>query len=296
VTRFNVKTFDDLLAEYVRERGDPAWKPIQLGFGTLDTEMRGVSPGQVCAIAARAGVGKTFLLNSVLHNFARLRPDSAALNLSLEMPAVEWLERQLAMHENVAPEEVEHWARQNELAGHSRLFLERMQHALICDSMLRLNEVQSVIAEARSKLPADVPLRLVLVDYLGLIGTEGRSDYERASAIGRGLKEIAKAESVAIVVAAQLSRAAGDGSEPVALDMLRDSGVIEEAADFVIGCWRPGEAKNIAPAEADELENTLRVRLLKNRKGKQGRIVDLAFGDPSRKVYEPADPFAALEA
>jgi hypothetical protein len=43
--RFDVKTYGELLAEYERERSDPAWRPVHLGFGTIDAEIRGVSPG-----------------------------------------------------------------------------------------------------------------------------------------------------------------------------------------------------------------------------------------------------------
>ena len=292
---FAVRTFDEVLAEYERERSDPAWAPLRLGFGSLDADMRGLSPGQVCTIAARTAVGKTFLLGSVLDNFARGRPSDGALTLSLEMPAAEWAERQLAIYEGVAPEEVERWARHGELKARSRSFLKGARRLLVCETGLRLPEIRPAIAEARSALPGGTPLRLVLVDYLGLIGDSGRSDYERASAVARGLKGIAKAEGLALIVAAQLSRAGGDGSAEVGLEMIRDSGAIEEASDFVIGAWRPGQAKGLTPPEELELANTLRVQLLKNRKGRAGRTVDLAFRDPSRKVYEPADPFAAME-
>ena len=139
-----------------------------------------------------------------------------------------------------------------------------------------------------------VPLRLVLVDYLGLIGSTGKDAYERASAIGRGLKAIAKAEKVAIIVATQLSRAGGDGSEPVTLPMLRDSGVIEESLDFLIRAWRPGKAAGLPPADALSLRDVVRVAILKNRKGSDGRWIDVRFRPDSRRLYEDADPFAEI--
>jgi replicative DNA helicase len=166
-----------------------------------------------------------------------------------------------------------------------------MRHALVVEEAVSLDDLPALLGEARKLLP--VPLRLVLVDYLGLLGSEGRDAYERASRLGKGLKAVAKAQSVAIVVAMQLSRAGGDGSEEVTPVMLRDSGVLEESLDFLLGCWRPGRAKNLDPPDELNLRDVLRVAVLKNRKGRDGRVVDLRFRPESRRLYEEADPFEA---
>jgi replicative DNA helicase len=136
---------------------------------------------------------------------------------------------------------------------------------------------------------------LLLIDYLGLLDAPDRTAYERASRIGKALKNVAKREAVAIVVAMQVSRAGGSGAEPVTLDMLRDSGVIEESCDFVLGAWQPGGAPDLKPPEKMELRDLMRVAILKNRKGRSGQIVDLRFRPDSRRLYEPADPFLAAE-
>ena len=101
------------------------------------------------------------------------------------------------------------------------------------------------------------------------------------------MKTLAKAEQVAIVVALQVSRAGGDGSEPVTIAMLRDSGVLEESLDFLLGGWRPGKAAHLSPEEQVELRDVMRVAILKNRKGQDGRIVDLHFRAESRRLHEP---------
>ncbi len=280
-----VRTFDELLADYAKERSGPQHEPVRLGFGSLDADMRGISAGQVCGIAARTAVGKTWVLNAVTDAFAA-REDSGALILSLEMPGAEWAERQLAIAADVAPEQVEAWARQGELAQYAQPFLERMRDTVVVEQPTRFKELPGVLSEASQRL--SVPLRLVLIDYLGMIGSDGRDAYERASQLGRGLKDLAKEERVAVVVATQLSRAGGDGSQPVSIDMLRDSGVLEESVDFLLGCWRPGKAAGLAPPEAMALRDVMRVALLKNRKGEDGRIVDLRFRSASRRLYEPA--------
>ena len=286
----DIKTYNELLAAYERERSDPDYQPFRLGFGSLDAEIRGVSPGQVLGIAARTGVGKTFLLETIEQNVA-VRTDSGSLACSLEMPGLEWAERAVAIAADVAPEQVEVWAREKQLSAHTHEFLGRMRHALVVEQATALDHLPELISEARARLP--VPLRLVLVDYLGLLRTEGRDAYERATRLAVGIKQVAKDAQVALVVAMQLSRAGGDGSEEVTLTMLRDSGAIEESVDFLLGCWQPGKAKNLDLAEELNLRDVLRVAVLKNRKGRIGRVVDLRFRSESRRLYEEADPFEA---
>ncbi|MDQ3671480.1 MAG: DnaB helicase C-terminal domain-containing protein [Actinomycetota bacterium] len=281
-----VHTFEELLTEYVRERSDDSYNPIRLGFGSIDADLRGISLGQVCGIAARTAVGKTWALASILENFT-FRRESGCLVLSLEQPGIEWAERQLAIHLDLAPERIEELAKSRELGQHVGDFLEAMQHIRLKDDGFELEQLPDVLAATRETLA--VPLRLVLIDYLGLFGARGKDAYERASALGKGLKMIAKSEQVAVITAMQLSRAAGDGSEPVTLDQLRDSGVLEESLDFLLGCWRPGRKKSLPDVERLALRDVLRVAILKNRKGEDGRVVDLRFRPESRRVFELAE-------
>lgn len=289
--RPNVRSYDQLLEEYARAATDPAYAPVFLGFGSLDTELRGVTPGRVLGIAARTSVGKTWLLESIEHSVAG-NPNRGTLALSLEMPGVEWAERALAIHADVAPEQVEAWAKQRELGSRAGEFLERMRHSLVIEDPLGLAELANAIGTARERL-AGVPLGVLLIDYAGLLRVVGRDAYERASTLARTLKEVAKLERLAVIVAIQLSREGGDGSQPVTMTMLRDSGVLEESLDMLIGAWRPGKDRTLSPPEALNLSDVLRVSVLKNRRGQEGRTVDLRFRPQSRRLYEEADPFVA---
>lgn len=281
-SRARVRTFDELLVQYRAERGGER-DPIHLGWGTLDSEIRGISDGQVLGVAARTAVGKTWALNSITDYYGST--SVGTLVASLEMPGIEWAERQLAISEDISPEEVEKWAKGDVDLDTTR-FTEKMESVVVCDQSVELYELPLLIGEARDRL--HVPLRAIIIDYLGLLGVRGRDAYERTSTIGKGLKELSKSERLSCIVAMQLSRAGGDGSSEVTLEMLRDSGVLEESLDFLLGCWRPGKARELTPAERRDLMNVMRVAILKNRKGKEGRVVDLLFRDRSQKVYEPA--------
>lgn len=276
-----VLTYEQLGEAYREDRAGTDWDPVCLGWGTIDRQIRGVSPGQVLGIAARTSVGKTWMLQTIEHNFS-YRRNAGCLSLTLEMPGPEWYERAVAIHADLSPNVVEEQARASVLDTVE--FYKRMKHTRVCEHSIALDEVRSVMLESRASL-GEVPLRLVLIDYLGLLRVRGDA-YERASQIGLGLKQIAKAEKVAVIVAMQISRAGGDGSSEVGLEMLRDSGVLEESVDFLLGAWQPGRANGLSEEESEELQNVLCVKVLKSRKGGDGHQADLRFHPVSRRLYE----------
>jgi len=288
--RERLVSYAELLTRYGNERSRPGAQPIRLGWGSVDTALRGISRGQVCGVAARTGVGKTWALVSIAESVTA-DDRVGVLTLTLEQPGPEYAERALAVHLGVSPETVEGWARDGgatQVLREASGFLERHRNELVVEDAARLDEIPTLIKEAHDRLR--VPVGLLLIDYLGLLGVDGTSAYERASSLGKGLKDLAKSENVAVVVAAQLSRAAGDGSEPVTIAMLRDSGVLEESVDFLLGLWRPEKSPSLTRDERAECRDVVRVAVLKNRKGPDGQVVELRFGQDGRRLVEPAEP------
>ena len=106
----------------------------------------------------------------------------------------------------------------------------------------------------------------MVVDYLGLIGGDRKlSTYDRVSTHARELQALAKRHDVALLILGQVNRAeGGDGSKELSLAAARDSGVVEEAADVVIGMWRPDRQTGLDPAERIRRRDEIRRRMLKN--------------------------------
>ena len=105
------------------------------------------------------------------------------------------------------------------------------------------------------RLMMDKGLDLIVIDYLGLMRADGRTESRQleVSEISRQLKAIALELKVPLIACAQLSRANKDRQDkrPVLSD-LRDSGSIEQDADVVMFLHREEyynretEDKNIA--------------------------------------------------
>jgi replicative DNA helicase len=101
------------------------------------------------------------------------------------------------------------------------------------------------VMQMRSKcrrLAAEQGLALVVVDYIQLISSHGRSENrnQELSVIARSLKAMAKEFNVPVMALSQLSRAVEkrEDKRPILSD-LRESGAIEAEADLVAFIHRP---------------------------------------------------------
>jgi len=107
----------------------------------------------------------------------------------------------------------------------------------------------------------DFGLELIIVDYIQLMRSEGKKDYNRVqeiSEITQGLKALAKELSIPVVALSQLSRAVEqrDDKKPQLSD-LRESGSIEQDADVVMFVYRESyylKAKEPRPATVEHAE------------------------------------------
>lgn len=121
--------------------------------------------------------------------------------------------------------------------------------------------------------------RLVVIDYFGLISTEGevKGRYEDYTLISGRLKQLACQLNVPILCLAQLNRntESRQNKRPQLAD-LRDTGAIEQDADGVIFLHRDGYYNEASPGGNIELI------LAKNRHGNTGSILLYWDGELSR--------------
>lgn len=247
---------------------------IQLAFmPKINAAMRGLGRGEVMVDLARPGVGKSLKAQSLIHDVTK-NQDVKAIFFSLEMPADLLLIRAASIESGwsgaaieemiIADEYDELTDRINALDG-NLLFVD--------DVGLSLRDMEEVIL-------AEGGVGLVVIDYMSLVRSPGRTIYERTTYVARQLKELAKNTQTAVFMLCQVSRTGGDGTRPITLEMGRDTGAIEEGCDFAVGMWRD----NIDP------DGTIAVELLKNRRGIAGQKEFLKFdGESARLVSQEVE-------
>lgn len=266
-----------LAAEYEAQARLPQGR-LKTGYPELDVVLRGMAPGEVMTLVGRSGVGKTAALLNLLSTMSQGRP---SLFISLEQPAPQVFERLVSIDTGVGVTEIEERTRANDpgMSTNIAQTIQAWSHVLVIDTPCQLSELDGKIAGAG-------PLALVALDYLGMISTPrgSGSTYEAVSEIARELKRLAKRHNVVMLTAAQVGREGESGGTPVTLRSARDSGVIEESADVLLGMWRPELSDRIAEEEKQAMAGVMNVRVLKNRHGRSGTTATLRLAFPGMRL------------
>lgn len=258
---------DGQLAAMIAEDIEAAsGRRVYLALDAIDEQLGGLRRGEVCGLMARPGLGKTLLLCHVAHS---LGPIGWHVLFSLEMPAAQIVARLQQRVYNLGRMQREEVARSGKLdLGIYRTAFAKL---LVVETPgLSVSQMASILKQMQNDGPLKGEvLSLVTIDHLGLIGGDRKlATYDRVSVQAREIKELAKAFECSVLVAIQVNRDSGwDGSKELSLGSARDSGVVEEAVDYMIGIRRLDRSLTLSPAERDKYKNVLFAKVIKNRHG-----------------------------
>jgi hypothetical protein len=245
--------------------------------GYLDLSMR---PKQLMVLLARTGHGKTTWIVNTMHRMALAEPDLRFLFVSLEQTRGEWFDRAYRLcsfsdRELSMDRVVEFWTPRLRLVDSNRLG----EAALV-----------EMIEQTTEELGARP---VVFLDYLGYWAQSFPGDaYHRTSDAVMSLKAIAKHCEVAIVTPHQVSRETGSAGRPSA-DRARDSGKVNETADFLLTLWYPDMELTPTIDGADERTGQVHIYIDKSRTGGVGRTITYQMAPLSLALVPPGDPFLA---
>lgn len=258
-------TVDDAYREWKEVQGQVG---LQFGYPDLDAS---ISPGllksQVLVVLAKTNTGKTLFLLNLFQRMSMVQPDAKILFISLEQTRGDWFERAQRIWNfynlgtdlrHVEAETLKYW---------------RERLLMVDKNRVTEDELVNCIDEYEMQMGCRPDL--VAVDYLGYwaSGFKGKDRYERVSDAVMSLKSVAKQKRVAIVAPHQVSRVAEFGSEPD-IDAARDSGAVEETADFVFALWSPDATKG---KQADQRNGLVNLKIGKSRHGGKGDVIKIQF-------------------
>ena len=165
----------------------------------------------------------------------------------------------------------------------------QMPHMRIVDENRLSPEDFALLIEEYIEEVGERP-EVVYVDYLGYYskGQKGNGSYEKTSNAVMQLKEEAKRHEVAIVAPHQVNRNAKEG-KPLDADEARDSGVVEETADFLVGLFKPSEAVDDTTLAPGKVNGALGMSILKSRRGGKGKVVQLHMSMASLVIVDDVD-------
>lgn len=260
----------------LQERIDGGAGGLKVGWSHLDFVTKGgFKPGQMIVIAGRPATGKTALALSIARQVA------AAGNpvgiVSIEMSEQELAGRFLAQEsrfswddfdERNQPRE-DQWKRMVSAASSFGNL-----PITVCDTSSLT--VGGIAAKAR-RWVRNQGVRLLIVDYLQLIqGNPKLQRREQVDAISASLKRLARELAIPVIVLAQLNRdIEKDKDRKPRLSDLRESGGIEQDANFVGMLYRPKTPTEFDADDADAIEVNMYVA--KNRGGSAQMDVPFMF-------------------
>lgn len=253
------------------------------GIKSLDKILGGFHKSDLVIIAARPSVGKSAFSFDIARHAAVEHGKTVAI-FSLEMPAIQVIERMLAQQINVSlwnlrmgkmsPEDYQKYSVGAGKIAESKIFV---------DDTPGINIMQ-LRTKAR-KLMLEHNLDLILIDYLQLMQGSSRNMDNRAqeiAEISRSLKILARELNIPVLALSQLNRAVENRQERIPqLSDLRESGSIEQDADLVIFLGRD------INEEIDESNPVFKVDVFiaKHRNGPTGKI-KLKFVGSQQKFFD----------
>ena len=241
---------------------------LSTGFADLDFKTAGLQPSDFILIAARPSMGKTAFSLSILDHVVLKRGQSAAI-FSLEMSKEQLVNRLFAMEAKIDAQNIrsgnlddtdwESLAEASEVIGGSKL---------IIDDTPGISATELRSKCRKYKMEQDI--QLVIVDYIQLMSSGGRSDnrQQEISDISRSLKSLARELNVPVIALSQLNRAVESRTDhrPMLAD-IRESGAIEQDADVIMFLYRDDYYN-----PETEKKNVAEVIIAKQRNGPTGTI------------------------
>lgn len=267
---------------YAEWRDTQLLEGLKLGLELIDFKIKpGLLPGQVMVILAKTGVGKTLLTLNIFHRMSIMNPDVKILFVSLEQTRGEWFDRARKIFRFYNP------------TMSDEAVLEFFRDRLLIIDKNRISEEELVSCLEQYEFEIGQKPDLVAIDYLGYWARGYRGEpYERTSAAIMALKAIAKEHRIAFLTPHQVSRVAHFGEE-IEADASRDSGVVEETADFMMTLWSEDQRKG---REESEKTGLVTLKVVKSRHGGSGTRQSLQFAPASLAMIPVGDTALAAAA
>ena len=249
---------------------------LATGFTDLDILTTGFYPGEVAIIAARPNGGKTsFALNVALNVALNDDANDTVAYFSLEMPARQLGLRILSAETSIPFSRLRtsdikdtEWSTIVEV---STILMEHSHRIHLCDDFGI--DVSGIRQECRRLASKVDNLALIVVDYIQQVPSkEGDNREQKVASVSKALKALSGELDTVVIACCQLNREVERQNRKPVLADLRESGAIEQDADFVGFLHNENELPNQQESEIDLL-------VRKQRNG--------ATGDVPLKFYGP---------
>lgn len=255
--------------ERVSREGEP--DGIKTGYTDIDSIIKSLAPGDLNIIAGRTGMGKTSLLESIVHNNLLYYGKKILVAQVTDLNRSGWMQRLMAMDSKVPLELIRTAKMDDEQMQNYLTSFQRVSDwpFMIDDTPgMSVEKLLSVARRAQAHLRG---LDMIIVDYIQKMGVP-RDVSRRLNRVGEidhitsGLKFIARELDVPVLAAAQLSRSVEQRADArPKLSDLRESGALEQDSQIVMFIYREDQYKTDSAKQ-----NIAEIIVAKNTNGNVG--------------------------
>jgi replicative DNA helicase len=259
----------------------------RFGVEPLDDTLGGLFGEKLVVAGARPGTGKSALAIAAA---METQKTSRVLFCSFEMKPEEIIGRMISNLSGVDSQKISY-----RMLGVEdyELMYPAMEQASRFNVVFRpsANTPSKIRAEAM-KQNKDGKLGLIVIDYLQQMSSGQRAESRRVEVgqISRALKQLAMEIGVPVLALSQLNRnSEASASKAPTMSEMRESGDIEQDADVIILMHTPPANNDHVEQINDEGYACVRLTLEKNRQGKSGQVIDVAFDGARMAFYRAKD-------
>jgi replicative DNA helicase len=252
-----------------RQKDPSAYAGLTTGIESLDSVIgpKGLVKGALLVVGARPKIGKTAFLTTLSAHVA-MRLKKKVNIFSLEMPNLQMYERFLSAESKVNSDKFHTVDMTEGEFGNAIETVGKFNKANIYMDDTPSITLQHIKKECR-KSARGGSIGLICVDYLTLMSADKADTNSLAyGMITKGLKELAKELDCVVLLLTQLNRGLEQRADkrPMPSDS-RDTGSIEQDADYWIGLYREGVYNDsLSPSQKGLTEAIMRL----NRHGNVG--------------------------
>lgn len=274
------RVLDEIEEAYKKGNGQGYITGIKTGYTKFDYATNGFKRKQYYVIGARPSVGKSAFSFSVLDS---MDDKYKTLYIQLDMTKESMIKRMLSMKTGIANRLLNRGKlSDNDWEKLARYGTPKKNLYIEDKANTTTNDIRNLVRKYKVQQGLDI----LIIDHLGKIKPTGKgSTYELTTKVSQELKEIAKEFDIVLIVLCQLSRAVeGRINKRPLLSDLRDTGAIEQDADFIAMLYRDGYYQ--AREKGETITNDiLEVSVQKNRDGLVGTI-EFDFNLETQKIRE----------
>lgn len=265
---------DELIVDYYNNWGTA----IQTYYPSIDNALGTLQGGDFLVLAGATGMGKTCMMLNLVMKMTE--NNKKVLLFSLEMPLKQLQNRIISAKTGIEAYKIRNFLMNDIEQQKYKNYLESDDFQLFKN--IEVCTEYNITADKIRRIVEETEPDIVFIDYLGLVSSDiNGNSYERVSQVSRDLKLAALLTNTPFIVLHQLNRIPADRKEkrPLLSD-LRDSGKIEQDADFICFVYRDFYYNS----DADE--NEIEFILSKSRHGKGKAICKMRFEGNTQLIRE----------